>query len=165
MSTATEFRHLVRIAGKDLEGSKKLIPALSDLRGVGYSYSSTVVNQLGLDPRARIGTLTDEQVREIEKAIQGSAGTSVPQWFYNRRKDPDGGDSKQLLGSDLDFAIKNDIEAERNMQSWRGVRHGLGLKVRGQRTRTTGRKGRTVGVRKAVLQAAAKEAAAKKEEK
>jgi len=165
MSTAAEFRHLVRIAGKDLEGSKKLIAALSDLRGVGYSFASTVVNRLGLDPATRLGTLTDDQVKEIERTVQGASTASLPQWFYNRRKDPNAGDSKQLLGSDLDFAIKNDIEAERNVQSWRGIRHGLGLKVRGQRTRTTGRKGRTVGVRKAVLQAAAKEAAAKKEEK
>jgi len=66
----------------------------------------------------------------------------------------------------LDLAIKNDVEAEKNVQSWTGVRHSLGLKVRGQRTRTTGRKGRTVGVRKAALQAAAKAAAAEtKEEK
>jgi len=164
MSNAAEFRHLVRIAGKDLEGSKKIVPALSDLKGVGYSFASTVVNQLALDPTARIGTLTEEQVKEIEKTIQGSSSSGMPQWYYNRRKDPEAGDSRQLLGSDLDFAIKNDIEAERNVQSWRGIRHGLGLKVRGQRTRTTGRKGRTVGVRKAVLQAAAKEAAAKKEE-
>lgn len=164
MSAATEFRHLVRIAGKDLDGSKKLVAALSDLRGVGYSFASTVVNRLRLDPTARLGTLSEEQVREVERTVQGASGSSLPQWYYNRRKDPDAGDSKQLLGSDLDFAIKNDIEGERNVQSWRGVRHGLGLKVRGQRTRTTGRKGRTVGVRKAVLQAAAKEAAAKKEE-
>ncbi|TLX95508.1 MAG: 30S ribosomal protein S13, partial [Thaumarchaeota archaeon] len=54
-----------------------------------------------------------------------------------------------------------------NQRSWKGIRHALGLKVRGQRTRTTGRKGRTVGVRKAALVAAAKQAAgeAKKEEK
>ena len=59
------------------------------------------------------------------------------------------------MGPDLDFALKTDLDREKNVQSWRGVRHGLGLKVRGQRTRTTGRGGRTVGVRKSTLQAAA----------
>jgi small subunit ribosomal protein S13 len=165
MSTTAEFRHLVRIAGKDLEGSKKLIVALSDLRGVGYNFATTVVSRLDLDPRVRLGTLTEEQIRDIEKTIQSASVSSLPQWYYNRRKDPYTGETRQLLGSDLDFTTKNDIEDERNIQSWRGIRHGLGLKVRGQRTRTTGRKGRTVGVRKAALQAAAKEAAAKKEEK
>jgi small subunit ribosomal protein S13 len=164
MSSAGEFRHLVRIAGKDLEGSKKLVAALADLHGVGYNFGNTLAWKLGLDPRARLGTLSEEQIKQIETAVQDASITSLPQWYYNRRKDPYYGETKQLLGSDLDFANKNDIEDERNIQSWIGIRHGLGLKVRGQRTRTTGRKGRTVGVRKAVLQAAAKAAAAKKEE-
>ncbi len=165
MSTASEFRHLVRIAGRDLDGSKKLIVAISDLRGVGYNFANVVTMRLGLDPRIRLGTLTEEQVKEVEKAIQSVSTWSLPQWYYNRRNDPDSGETKQLLGSDLDFVIKGDIDDEKNVQSWKGVRHSLGLKVRGQRTRTTGRKGRTVGVRKAALIAAAKEAGKEKEEK
>ena len=164
MSEATEFRHLVRISGRDLDGGKKLIAALSDLRGVGYNFASVITTKLSLDPRIRLGTLSDEQVKEIEQAIQSASKASLPKWYYNRRNDPETGEAKQLLGADLDFIQKNDIEDEKNIQSWKGIRHGLGLKVRGQRTRTTGRKGRTVGVRKATLVAAAKEAA-KKEEK
>ena len=154
----------MRIAGKDLEGSKKLIVALSDLRGVGHNFASVIITRMGLDPRIRLGTLSEEQIREVEKAVQNASSSSFPQWYYNRRRDPYSGETKQLMGSDLDFAVKNDIDAERNVQSWKGIRHGLGLKVRGQRTRTTGRKGATVGVRKATLIAAAKESA-KKEEK
>jgi small subunit ribosomal protein S13 len=165
MSAPTEFRHLVRIAGRDLDGTKKLIVAVSDLRGVGYNFASVVTSRLGLDPRARLGTLSEDQVKEVETAILSAAKSTLPKWYYNRKGDPDTGETKQLLGSDLDFVIKGDIDDERNIQSWKGVRHGLGLKVRGQRTRTTGRKGRTVGVRKAALIAAAKEAGAKKEEK
>jgi small subunit ribosomal protein S13 len=164
MSEAQEFRHLVRISGRDLEGGKKLIIALSDLKGVGYNFANVITTKLSLDPRVRLGTLTDEQVKEIEAAIQSTTKSVLPQWFYNRRNDPETGEARQLLGSDLDFIQKNDIEDEKNIRSWKGVRHSLGLKVRGQRTRTTGRKGRTVGVRKATLVAAAKEAA-KKEEK
>ena len=165
MSTSTEFRHLVRIAGKDLDGSKKLIVALSDLRGVGYSFANIIMAGIGFDRRTRLGTLTDEQIKMVEKAIQGASTASLPSWLYNRRNDPETGETKQLLGADLDFALKNDIDGQRNMQSWKGIRHSLGLKVRGQRTRTTGRKGRTVGVRKATLVAAAKAAATAKEEK
>ena len=165
MSEASEFRHLVRISGRDLEGGKKLIVALSDLKGVGYNFANVITTELSLDPRARLGTLTEEQVKQIEEAIASTSKSALPTWFYNRRKDPETGEARQLLGSDLDFVQKNDNDEEKNIQSWKGVRHGLGLKVRGQRTRTTGRKGRTVGVRKATLVAAAKEAAAKKEEK
>jgi small subunit ribosomal protein S13 len=165
MSEVTEFRHLVRISGRDLDGGKKLIVALSDVKGVGYNFANVITTKLGIDPRVRLGTLSEEQVKEVEKAIQSTSASSLPKWFYNRRNDPETGESKQLLGSDLDFVQKNDIQDETNIRSWKGVRHSLGLKVRGQRTRTTGRKGRTVGVRKATLVAAAKEAAAKKEEK
>lgn len=165
MSATGEFRHLVRIAGRDLDGSKKLIAAVSDLRGVGYNFASVVTSRLGLDPKSRLGTLTEEQVREVETAILSATKSTLPKWYYNRRNDPDTGETKQLLGSDMDFIIKGDIDDEKNIQSWKGIRHSLGLKVRGQRTRCTGRKGRTVGVRKAALIAAAKEAGEKKEEK
>ena len=165
MSEAAEFRHLVRISGKDLDGGKKLIVALSDLRGVGYNFANVITTRLSLNPRVRLGTLSEEQVKQIEEAIQSTSKSALPGWYYNRRKDPETGEARQLLGSDLDFIQKNDIEDEKNIQSWKGIRHGLGLKVRGQRTRTTGRKGRTGGVRKATLVAAAKAAASKKEEK
>jgi len=164
MSEASEFRHLVRISGRDLDGRKKLIVALSDLKGVGYNFANVITTNLSLDPRVRLGTLSEEEVKQIEDAITSTSKSALPRWYYNRRNDPETGEARQLLGSDLDFIQKNDIEEEKNIQSWKGVRHGLGLKVRGQRTRTTGRKGRTVGVRKAALVAAAKEAA-KKEEK
>ena len=160
----SEFRHLVRISGRDLEGGKKLIVALADLKGVGYNFANVITTKLDLDPRVRLGTLTDEQVEKVEAAIRDTAKSALPKWYYNRRNDPETGEARQLLGADLDFAQKNDIEDEKNIRSWKGVRHSLGLKVRGQRTRTTGRGGRTVGVRKAALVAAAKEAA-KKEEK
>ncbi|MGY5853448.1 MAG: 30S ribosomal protein S13, partial [Candidatus Thorarchaeota archaeon] len=51
-----------------------------------------------------------------------------------------------LTGADLQFAHKNDIDRLRRIRSWRGIRHSLGLKVRGQHTRTTGRHGMAVGV-------------------
>jgi small subunit ribosomal protein S13 len=159
---SSEFRYLVRIRGKDLEGRKKLVPALADLRGVGDNFAQSMVSSMGLDPKARLGTLSDSQLKEIEKVLIDGSSLKVPQWAMNRRRDPESGETKQLIGTDLDFALKTDTDREKTVQSWRGIRHGLGLKVRGQRTRTTGRHGRTVGVRKSTLQAAA--AAKNKEE-
>lgn len=157
---STEFRHLVRIRGKDLEGSKKLVAALADLKGIGDNFSHMLITNLGLDPKMRTGFLSEAQVKEIERSLQDPSSLKIPQWAFNRKRDPESGETKHLIGSDLDFTAKNDIEAEKNIQSWRGIRHSLGLKVRGQRTRTTGRKGRTVGVRKTALAAAAAAAAA-----
>jgi Ribosomal protein S13 len=53
-----------------------------------------------------------------------------------------------LVSSELIFYARQDIEREKKTRSWRGVRHSLELKVRGQRTRTTGRFGASVGVKK-----------------
>ena len=64
-----------------------------------------------------------------------------------------------LLTSDIPFTLRNDIERERITASWRGYRHLNGLKVRGQRTRTTGRKGGAVGVAKGGQAAPVKKAA------
>ncbi|MEM2618451.1 MAG: 30S ribosomal protein S13, partial [Candidatus Hadarchaeales archaeon] len=58
---------------------------------------------------------------------------------------------------------KADIGRERKIRSRRGIRHELGLPVRGQRTRTTGRKGLSVGVMR--KEARVKMEAGKKEEK
>jgi len=164
MSGSVEFKHLVRIQGRDLDGGRKLVVALAKVKGVGYNFAFSTISRLGLDPGVRLGVLTDDQIDSIEKALQNSASMGLPQWFYNRRRDPESGETRQLLGAELDLSLKNDLEREKNQKSWRGIRQALGLKVRGQRTRTTGRQGRTVGVRKATLVAAAK-AAAEKEEK
>lgn len=95
-----------------------------------------------------MGFLTESQVEEIEKAMRNPASVNIPSWFLNRRKDIDSGTDLHLITSDIDFNVRNDIEREKGMNSWRGFRHTYGLKVRGQRTRTTGRKGGAVGVRK-----------------
>lgn len=160
-----EFRHIVRVAGRDLDGTKKLAPAVSEIKGVGGSYANAMLASLKLDSRSRLGQLNDKQLQQIEAALKDPNSLSLPPWLVNRRKDVDSGANLHRIGSDLDFMIKGDIDRERNVLSWRGIRHGLGLKVRGQRTRTTGRKGRTVGVKKSSLQAAQAAASAEKSEK
>jgi small subunit ribosomal protein S13 len=72
--------------------------------------------------------------------------------MLNRQKDPMTGDDLHLLASDLDLRIKDDIDLMRETRSWKGERHARGLKVRGQRTKTTGRTGRSVGVSRARVQ-------------
>ncbi len=162
-----EFKYIVRVAGRDLDGTKKVIPSIAEIKGVGDSYANAMVAALKLDARARLGQLSDKQLQQIEQALKDPTLMNLPPWLLNRRKDVDTGSNIHRIGSDLDFMIKGDLDREKNILSWRGVRHSLGLKVRGQRTRTTGRKGRTVGVKKSSLQAAqaAQQAAANAEKK
>ncbi|MDE1829997.1 MAG: 30S ribosomal protein S13 [Thaumarchaeota archaeon] len=146
--SAQEFRHIVRIAGKDIPGTKKTIIGISQVKGMGYSFAKSILDILKINPNSNVGFLTESQVEEIEKAMRNPASVNIPSWFLNRRKDIDSGSDLHLITSDIDFNVRNDIEREKGMNSWRGFRHTYGLKVRGQRTRTTGRKGGAVGVRK-----------------
>jgi small subunit ribosomal protein S13 len=69
--------------------------------------------------------------------------------MLNRRKDLQTGGDVHLLASDLALREKEDVDVMRETRSWKGERHARGLKVRGQRTKTTARKGRSVGVSRA----------------
>jgi small subunit ribosomal protein S13 len=155
----------VRIAGQDLDGTKKVVPSLADLRGLGTSLAQHLLTALKIDPKLRLGQLSEGQVRELEEALRDPSRLGLPAFVLNRPKDPETGSNLHLVGADWQLVVKTDIEREKSVLSWRGLRHSLGLKVRGQRTRTTGRKGRAVGVRKAALEAAAAAARAAEEKK
>ncbi|MFY9300705.1 MAG: 30S ribosomal protein S13 [Candidatus Nitrosotenuis sp.] len=143
-----DYRHIVRIVGKDIPGDKKLSVGLTHIKGVGYNYANALIGVLGLNPNSNIGFLTETQVGQIEKALKDPVSINFPSWIYNRRKDVETGTNTHLITSDVAFTVRNDIEREKLSNSWRGFRHTYGLKVRGQRTRTTGRKGASVGVKK-----------------
>ena len=78
-----------------------------------------MVGTLGLSPKARVGLLTEAQVRDIERALQDMSSLKIPQWALNRVKDPETGETKQVVGTDLDIMTKNDIQREADVQSWR----------------------------------------------
>ena len=147
-SLREQFRYVVRVAGTDLDGKLKLIYGLSSIKGVGVTTAHAILKKLGIDPDKRTGFLTDEEVQRIEDAFSDPLKHGLPLWILNRRNDYESGKDMHLIGSELIFKAKQDIEREKKIKSWRGIRHALGLKVRGQRTHTTGRLGVTVGVSK-----------------
>lgn len=149
--SASEYKHILRIAGKDIDGSKKVIVAVSEIKGVGYNFAQVLLQVLNISPDKRVGFLADGELREIEQAIGNPIKAGLPQWYLNRRKNMDDGSTHHMITSDLDFASSNDIEREKLVMSWRGYRHMFGLRVRGQCTRTTGRKGGAVGVKKVAM--------------
>ena len=146
--SVSEYKHIIRIAGKDIDGGKKIVVALSEIRGIGYNLAQVILQSLNVNPSLRIGFLTDKEITEFETAIKNPSRTGVPGWYLNRQKDMDSGGNNHLITSDLDFSISGDIEREKSVMSWRGYRHMFGLRVRGQCTRTTGRRGGAVGVKK-----------------
>jgi len=121
---------LARIAGVDLPRDKKVEYALTYIYGIGLSSSKDIVSQAGVDPSTRVRDLTESEISELRKVIEGS---------YRVEGD---------LRRELAMSIRRLME----IGSYRGLRHRRGLPVRGQRTKTNARmrKGpkRTVGVRR-----------------
>jgi small subunit ribosomal protein S13 len=148
------FRYIIRIAGTDLKGSEKLAFALDSIEGVSTRTACAAIKLARLDPEMRTGYLSDSQAKELERIIQDLSKMGIPSWLLNRRKDIATGKDIHLIGPDLKLATRMDIERMKATKSWKGIRHALGLKARGQHTRTTGRTGQTVGVSKKKARAA-----------
>jgi small subunit ribosomal protein S13 len=142
------FRQIIRIAGTNVDGTKKLAYALTEIKGVGIRLANIIVKKAGLDQDTRLGFLSDAGVKEIENIIEKPSKNDIPSWFLNRKKDRETGNDLHLIGPDIDLQVKSDIERMKKIKSWKGYRHSHGLKVRGQKTRTTGRTQKSLGVKK-----------------
>ncbi|MEM3580521.1 MAG: 30S ribosomal protein S13, partial [Candidatus Bathyarchaeia archaeon] len=146
--TAREFRHILRITDTDIDGSLKAPYALRKIKGISLNLANAILKKAGIDPNIRAGFLTEAEVEKIEEIIKEPTKFGLPGWLLNRRKDLETGKDMHLISADLILRTKMDIEKMKELKSWRGYRHAYGLKVRGQRTRTTGRTGKAVGVKK-----------------
>ena len=142
-----EIRHLVRIMNTDLQGNQPVKYALTGIRGIGLRTSRVIVDSTGIDPSAVIGYLSDEDIQKLDSTID-KFEEQLPKWMLNRQFDPISGENKHLLGQDIILTLKEDLNDLKKSRAYRGLRHERGLKVRGQRTKSTGRRGSTIGVRK-----------------
>jgi small subunit ribosomal protein S13 len=142
---SSNFRLLIRMIGTSIDGQKLVEYGLAQIKGVGIRLSQAIIRIAGIDPRRRIGELSEEECDKLEKMIKEPIESGVPSWMVNRQKDIRTGTDRHISGTDLDLVLKVDIDRMKRTRSWKGMRHQLGLKVRGQRTRCTGRRGLTVG--------------------
>ena len=146
-----EYRYILRIMGTDVQGTLKASYAVAQVKGVSLSLSNAVLKKAGVNPDLRVGYLTESDISKIEDVIREPAKYNLPSWLFNRRKDAETGKDLHLLSADLVLRTKMDIDEAKNIRSWRGYRHAYSLKVRGQRTKTTGRAGKALGVKKKTL--------------
>ncbi|MCL5419923.1 MAG: 30S ribosomal protein S13 [Candidatus Marsarchaeota archaeon] len=153
---------IIRMAGRDIRGSYSIVGALMQIKGIGYNMARALglaaERQYHIPMTTKIGSLTEAQTAQIEALMKDPAKAGVPVYMLNRQKDVDTGADMHVVGTDLSISVKNDIDRDIKFQTWRGMRHMWGQRVRGQRTRSTGRTGVTVGVTKAKVEAAAKAA-------
>lgn len=94
------------------------------------------------------GELTSEELERIVTIIQNPTQYKIPAWFLNRQRDIVDGKDSHILANGVDSKLREDLERLKKIRAHRGLRHYWGLRVRGQHTKTTGRRGRTVGVSK-----------------
>jgi small subunit ribosomal protein S13 len=106
-----------RVAGADIPKNKRLIIALTYVYGVGPTRATDIVKALSLSPDMKAADLTEAQVAQLTSHLQ----------------------STYLVEGDLRRDVQSNIKRLITIGSYRGMRHRLGLPVRGQRTSTNAR--------------------------
>jgi small subunit ribosomal protein S13 len=162
---AKDFRHIVRVADTDLDGSKPVYHALNKIKGVSFMFANAICTFSGIDRNKKAGTLNLDEVKKLTDIVKNPLKYGFPAWMLNRRKDYESGDDRHILSADLRWQVENDIKIMKKIRSYKGVRHMYGLPVRGQKTKNNFRKKKgkaSLGVqRKKKGAPAAKPAAAK----
>lgn len=142
-----DFNFIVRIANSDIDGLKRTVIGIQQIKGVGKRVAQIVVKKAGVDPSVKIGSLSDEDVAKLEQLIITYV-EYAPEWAINRQLDYETGSDMHLIGNELELTKKDDINRMKMIRCYRGIRHETHHKVRGQRTRSNGRHGLTMGVSK-----------------
>jgi len=149
MGEIQELKGILRIGDKDIKGEIPVSHALTLVKGSGFMFANAVCAVLELDRSKKSGLLSDEELKKIEDCLRNPVKYGIPNWLLNRRRDRDTGEDKHLISSDLELTKKFDIRYMQKIKSYKGIRHSIGSKkVRGQRTKSTGRKGSTLGVQR-----------------
>jgi small subunit ribosomal protein S13 len=148
-----EYRHILRIVDADVEGTLKATYAVAKIKGISTRLADAILKKAEINPDTRAGFLSEAEIEKIEQIVKDPAKYGLPSWIMNRRKDLETGKDAHLISADLVLRTKTDIDQMKEIKSWRGYRHAYGLKVRGQRTKTTGRAGKALGVKKKAIMA------------
>src|ERR1700710_1951650 len=161
----SNFQFILRLLNTNVDGKQKVMYALTKIKGVGRRYSNLVCKKADVDLNKRYGhhfpeqwrqrltdcsagELTSEELERIVTIIQNPTQYKIPTWFLNRQRDIVDGKDSQVLANGVDSKLRDDLERLKKIRAHRGLRHYWGLRVRGQHSKTTGRRGRTVGVSK-----------------
>lgn len=150
MAEEQKLRALVRIANTDLQGNKGIGVALKKIKGIGIMYSNAILKTAQIAPSKKTGALNSDEIERINDILTHPAKYKFPVWMLNRRRDYETGEDKHFIISDLDYTIQQDIRRLQKIKSRRGLRHAVGLPVRGQRTKSNFRKnkGKAMGVKR-----------------
>ncbi len=139
------FKYIVRIADTDIDGERSVVYGLTQIKGIGHRVATFIADKVNLPREEKIGRLSDEKIDEIKEII-ANLPKHAPPWLLNHRHDFDTGEDIHLVSTEVDVRVKDDINLMKKIRCYKGIRHEQGQKVRGQRTRSNGRTGLTLGV-------------------
>jgi len=108
---------MARIAGVDLPNNKRGEIGLTYIFGIGRSTSKTILNNLGIDVNTKVKDWTDEQIAAIRATIS----------------------SDYKIEGELRSSVQLNIKRLMDIGCYRGIRHRIGLPVRGQSTKNNAR--------------------------
>ncbi|WP_423745169.1 30S ribosomal protein S13 (plasmid) [Haladaptatus sp. SPP-AMP-3] len=151
-----DLRYFVRIGQTDLDGTKTVERSLSEMNGIGRRTARIVAEEADVDRNATFGRLDDDDIERVVEAVENYAD-EVPAWLTNHRKEYFSGETTHETGNDLSMSRRRDLNRMQMIDSYKGVRHKRGQKVRGQRTKSTGRTEGTIGVNVEEIKEAAEE--------
>ncbi|CAB1105182.1 unnamed protein product [Ectocarpus sp. CCAP 1310/34] len=139
-----EFQHILRILNTNIDGRRKVQYSLTSIRGVGRRFANLICKKAEVDPNKRAGEMTADEIEKLVAIIQNPRQFKIPDWFLNRQKDWKTGKTTQISSQTIDQKLRDDLERLKKIRSHRGIRHYWGVRVRGQHTTTTGRRGKIV---------------------
>ncbi|KAK1437281.1 hypothetical protein QVD17_03071 [Tagetes erecta] len=143
-----DFQHILRVQNTNVDGKQKIMFAMTSIKGIGRRFANIVCKKADVDMNKRAGELSSAEIDNLMTIVANPRQFKIPDWFLNRKKDYKDGKYSQVTSNALDMKLRDDLERLKKIRNHRGLRHYWGLRVRGQHTKTTGRRGKTVGVSK-----------------
>ncbi|KAH8061835.1 rRNA binding protein [Aureococcus anophagefferens] len=141
-----DFQHILRVLNTNIDGRRKVMFALTSIPGVGRRFSNVVCKKAAADAHKR--WRADRRGRKLVAIIQNPKQFKIPAWFLNRQKDYKTGKYSQAFANTLQQKLREDLERLKKIRAHRGLRHYWGIRVRGQHTKSTGRRGKTMAATK-----------------
>ena len=107
----------IRIVGVDLPQNKRGEIALTYIYGIGRSAAKTILDKAGVDRDIKVQDWTDDQAAKVREIIG----------------------AEYKVEGDLRSEVQLNIKRLMDIGCYRGVRHRIGLPLRGQKTKNNSR--------------------------
>ena len=140
-----DFSYILRLADSDIDGLRPIAQGLTSINGVGQRSAGQICRMAEIDGNKLGGHLTEEEQDRIRTTIDEYA-LNVPWWLVNRQRDLQSNEDAHIIGTEVRLTRDDDVARLASIKTYRGIRHRSGHKGRGQRLRSNGRSGSTLGV-------------------